>query len=168
MRHVISALVQNRAGVLARISGLFSARGFNIDSLAVGETDDPKLSRMTIVVAGDEQVLEQVIKQLRKVIEVIKVQDFQNVDYVERDLMLARVNAPPGKRTEVMEVVNIFRAKVVDVSGKDLIIEVSGPEQKLEAFLDLMRPYGILEVARTGVLAMARGSKSNRPRTSET
>jgi len=159
MKHVICAMVQNRSGVLARISGLFSARGFNIDSLAVGETENPDISRMTIVVAGDEQVLEQVIKQLRKVIEVVKVQDFLGVDYVERDLMMVKVNTPPGKRSEILEVINIFRGKIVDVSKKDLIVEVSGPEKKLEALLDLLQPYGIVEVARTGVLAMARGAQ---------
>lgn len=164
MKHVIFALVQNQAGVLARISGLFSARGFNIDSLAVGETEDPTVSRMTIVVAGDEQVLEQVMKQLRKVIEVVKVQDFVGVDYVERDLVMVKVSCPPGKRGEIMEIVNIFRGKIVDVSKKEIIVEASGPEKKIEALLDLVRPYGIIEVARTGVLAMARGSQVGKNR----
>jgi len=161
MKHVICASVQNRAGVLARISGLFSARGYNISSLAVGETEDPAVSRMTIVVTGDEQVLEQVMKQLRRVIEVIKVQDFIGLDYVERDLMMVKVSVPAAKRSEIMEIVNIFRGKIVDVSRKDAIVEVSGPEQKMQALLDLLQPYGIIEVARTGILAMARGAQSS-------
>ena len=158
MKHVIYAMVQNKSGVLARISGLFSGRGFNISSLAVGETEDPDISRMTIVVDGDEQVLEQVVKQLRKVIEVIKVQDFSEVDFVERDLMMVKVNAPPNKRSEIMELVHIFRGKIVDIGKKDLIVEVSGPEKKVVAMLELLRQYGILETARTGIIAMSRGS----------
>ncbi len=159
MKHVISALVQNEAGVLAHIAGLFAGRGFNIDSLAVGETDDPQLSRMTIVTEGDEQILEQIVKQLRKIITVIKVQDFSDRDYVERDLMLIKVNAPKGRRSEIIELVNLFRGRVVDVCQNELMIELSGPEKKLEAFIALMKPYGIKELCRTGRIALTRGKK---------
>ena len=159
MKHVISALVQNEAGVLAHVAGLFAGRGFNIDSLAVGETDDPQLSRMTIVTEGDEQILEQIVKQLRKIITVIKVQDFSDRDYVERDLMLIKVNAPKGRRSEIIELVNLFRGRVVDVCLNELMIELSGPEKKLEAFIALMKPYGIKELCRTGRIALARGKK---------
>jgi len=159
VKHVISALVQNEAGVLAHVAGLFAGRGFNIDSLAVGETDDPQLSRMTIVTEGDEQILEQIVKQLRKIITVIKVQDFSGRDYVERDLMLIKVNAPKGRRSEIIELVNLFRGRVVDVCQNELMIELSGPEKKIEAFIALMKPYGIKELCRTGRIALARGKK---------
>ncbi len=159
MRHIISATVTNKIGVLARIIGLFSARGFNIDSLAVGETEDPLLSMMTIVVKGDESVLEQVRKQLGKVIDVIKVSDLTNEEHVERDFMLVKVNVPVGRRGEIIEIANIFRGKIVDVGKKDLVIEISGPEERVEAMLDLVRPFGIKEVARTGGIAMKRGLK---------
>jgi len=157
MRHVISALVQNQPGVLARIVGLFSARGFNIESLAVGETEDPETSRLTVVVGGDDSILEQVRKQLGKVIEVIKVQDFSGERFLERDLMLLKVNAPAGKRTEIMEIAQVFRAKVVDVGEKSLILETTGPEDKVDALIRLLRPYGIKELARTGRIALLRG-----------
>jgi len=159
VKHIISALVQNEAGVLAHISGLFAGRGFNIDSLAVGETDDPAVSRMTIVVEGDEQILEQVVKQLRKVITVLKVQDFSDRDYVERDLMLIKVNAPATRRGEIIQLVSLFRGRVVDVSANELMIELSGPEKKLEAFVALVRPFGIKELCRTGRIALTRGNK---------
>ncbi|MGC9454163.1 MAG: acetolactate synthase small subunit [Phycisphaerae bacterium] len=162
MRHVISALVQNKPGVLAHIAGMFAARGFNIDSLVVGRTEDAELSRMTIVAIGDDKVLEQIRKQLGKVIDVVKIRDFADVDYVERDLMLCRVHTPPEKRSEVVEVVNLFRGRVVDVARNSLLVELSGPEQKLEAFVDLVRPYGIRELARTGVIAMQRGAQPKR------
>ncbi|MBM4044704.1 MAG: acetolactate synthase small subunit [Planctomycetes bacterium] len=158
-RHVISALVENKPGVLAHIATLFSGRGFNIDSLAVGETEDPTLSRMTIVVKGDDAIIEQVRKQLEKIITVIKVTDFMHQDIVERDLMLVRVNAAPGKRGEIIEIADIFRAKIVDVGVKDIIVELAGTEEKLQALLSLLRPYGIKEVARTGLIAMTRGQK---------
>ncbi len=157
MRHVISALVQNQPGVLARIVGLFSARGFNIESLAVGETEDPETSRLTVVVGGDDNILEQVRKQLGKVIEVIKVQDFSGERFLERDLMLLKVNAPAGKRSEIMEIAQVFRAKVVDVGEKSLILETTGPEEKVDALIRLLRPYGIKELARTGRIALLRG-----------
>ncbi len=159
MKHVISVLVENKVGVLARITGLFSGRGFNIESLAVGETENMAISRMTIVVSGDDAILEQVRKQLGKVIDTIKVTDFTDTDYVERDLMLIKVSAPPGKRSEIVELVDVFRGKIIDVGHKDMIIEISGPEDRLEAMLNLIRPYGIKEVARTGRIAMNRGQK---------
>jgi acetolactate synthase I/III small subunit len=159
LKHIISALVQNEPGVLAHISTLFAGRGFNIDSLAVGETEEPAVSRMTVVVEGDEQVLEQVVKQLRKVISVLKVQDFSDREYVERDLMLIKINAPSGRRGEILELVTLFRGRVVDVSASELTVELSGPEKKLEAFIALVRPFGIKELCRTGRIALARGSK---------
>ena len=159
MKHIISALVQNEAGVLAHISGLFAGRGFNIDSLAVGETEDPAVSRMTIVASGDEQILEQIVKQLRKVITVIKVQDFSGGSYVERDLMLVKVNAPAARRGELVQLAQLFRGRVVDVGANEVMVELSGPEAKIEAFLSLVRPYGIKETCRTGRVAMLRGKK---------
>jgi len=159
VKHIISALVQNEPGVLAHISTLFAGRGFNIDSLAVGETEDTAVSRMTVVVEGDEQVLEQVVKQLRKVISVLKVQDFSGRDYVERDLMLIKINAPSGRRGEIIELVTLFRGRVVDVSASELMVELSGPEKKLEAFIALVRPFGIKELCRTGRVALARGPR---------
>ena len=162
MRHVISALVQNEPGVLAQVAGMFAARGFNIDSLVVGRTEDADLSRMTIVVVGDDRVLEQVRKQLGKVVPVVKVRDFQDVDYVERDLMLIRVHVAPERRPEVISLVGLFRGNVVDVSRDSVLIELSGTEEKHEALIDLVRPYGIRELARTGVIAMPRGQQSAR------
>ncbi|MEE9557980.1 MAG: acetolactate synthase small subunit [Candidatus Brocadiales bacterium] len=159
MKHTITAIVENKVGVLVRIAGLFSSRGFNIDSLNVGETEDPKLSRLTVVVNGDDAVLEQVRKQLGRVIDVIKVNDLTHQPYVERDLMLVKVNVPPGKRGAILEVVNIFRGKVVDVGQKDIIVELAGTEDKVEAMMKLLRPYGIKETARTGQIAMIRGTK---------
>jgi len=161
MRHVISALVQNQPGVLAHVAGMFAARGFNIDSLVVGRTEEAALSRMTIVVVGDDKVLEQVRKQLGKLVPVVKVRDFTDVTYVERDLMLLRVSVPPEKRSEIVELVNLFRGRVVDVAPTSMMVELSGPEEKLEAFMDLLRPYGIRELARTGVIAMQRGQQKS-------
>ena len=158
MRHVISAIVENKPGVLAHIAGLFAGRGFNIDSLAVGETEDPMRSRMTVVARGDDAVLEQVRKQLGKIIDVIKVVDFSGADTVERDLMLIKVAASPERRGEVFEIVEVFRGKVVDIGPKHLTLEVSGPEKKIEAFVDLMKPYGVKELVRTGRIALARGA----------
>ncbi len=167
MRHVISALVQNEPGVLAHVAGMFAARGFNIDSLVVGRTEDPTISRMTIVVVGDDRVLEQVRKQLGKIVTVVKIRDYQQVDYIERDLMLIRVHVPPGKRSEVIELVGLFRGRVVDVARTSLMVELAGPEEKLEAFTDLVRPYGIRELARTGVIAMTRGAHETAKPTAE-
>ena len=159
MRHIISALVQNEPGVLAHVAGMFAARGFNIDSLVVGETENPQQSRMTIVVRGDDRVLEQVRKQLAKVVAVIKVRDFSGVAHVERDLMLVRLAVLAKDRGPVMDLVDIFRGRVVDVSSKSIMIQLTGPEDKIEAFIECCRPYGIKELARTGVIGMARGAK---------
>ncbi len=159
MRHVISLLVENKVGVLARITSLISGRGFNIDSLAVGETEDPALSQMTIVVKGDNAVVEQVRKQLGKLIDIIKVVDFTHEEFVERDLMLLKIYVPPGKRSEIIEIVEIFRGKIIDVGQKDLVIELAGMEEKLEAMIQLLRPYGIKELVRTGSIAIGRGVK---------
>jgi len=160
MRHVLSALVQNQPGVLAHISGMLASRGFNIDSLAVGETEKPDLSRITFVVHGDDGVLEQVRKQLDKIITVVKVQDISSEDFVERDLMLIKVTAAPEKRNEIVLLVEMFRGRVVDISSENLMIEISGTERKIETFIDLMRPYGIMELARTGRIALVRGTPS--------
>lgn len=161
MRHVISAYVQNKPGVLAHVAGMFSARGYNIDSLVVGRTDDERFSRMTIVVVGDDRILEQVRKQLAKIVEVVRVRDFKDIEYVERDLMLVRVSAEPATRSEIVQLANLFRGRVIDVARQSLTIEMAGPEAKLEAFLDLLRPYGIRELARTGVIALQRGQQSD-------
>lgn len=160
MRHIISALVQNTPGVLAHVAGMFAARGFNIDSLVVGRTEDPQLSRMTVVVDADDRILEQVRKQLGKLVPVVKVRDFTGTAHVERDLLLVRVDSPAEKRSEIIELTNLFRGRVVDVARSSLMIELSGPEDKLEAFIDLLRPYGIRELARTGLIAMQRGQPS--------
>ena len=167
MRHVISAVVQNVPGVLAHVSGMLASRGYNIDSLAVGETEDANLSRMTFVVVGDDRILDQVRKQLEKIVTVVQVDDISSRDHVERDLMLLKVEAPPGnKRTEIRELVEIFRARIVDVGAEEVMIEISGRESKIEAFIQRMRPYGILELVRTGRIAMVRG-KHRQPKTEE-
>ena len=158
MRHVLSALVQNQPGVLAHVSGMLASRNFNIDSLAVGETEDPNLSRMTFVVHGDDAELEQVRKQLDKIITVVKVHDISSEDFVERDLMLLKVKATPQQRVEISLLVEMFRARIVDIGSETLMIEISGQERKIEAFIELMRPYGILELARTGRIALVRGT----------
>ncbi len=161
MRHVLSAVVQNVPGVLAHISGMLASRGYNIDSLAVGETEDTQLSRMTLVVAGNDHVLEQVRKQLEKIVTVVQVQDVSSHDYVERDLMLIKVRCDVGNtRSELRELVEIFRGRIVDVSASDIMIEISGRESKIEAFIERMRAYGIIEMVRTGRIAMVRGSHS--------
>jgi acetolactate synthase I/III small subunit len=157
MRHVLSALVQNQPGVLAHISGMLASRGFNIDSLAVGETEVADLSRMTFVVHGDDAELEQVRKQLDKVVTVVKVHDISSEDYVERDLMLVKVKASPQQRVEISLLVEMFIGRVVDIGAETLMIEITGQERKIEAFIDLMRPYGIIELARTGRIALVRG-----------
>ena len=156
MRHVISALVQNVPGVLAHISGMLASRGFNIVSLAVGETEDKNLSRMTFVVRADDATVEQVAKQLQKIVTVVRVDDVSSQDYVERDLMLIKVSAPTGQRSEIRELTDIFRGRIVDVSANHVIVEISGQESKIEAFIELMRPYGISELVRTGRIAMVR------------
>ena len=156
MKHIISALVENKPGVLAHVAGMFAARAFNIDSLVVGRTEDPDLSRMTIVVIGDDKVVEQVRKQLAKIVPVVKVQDFVGQPVVARDLMLITVAAPPAKRPEILSLIEMFKGKVVDLGQKLVMVEVSGPEEKIEAFINVCRPYGIKSVARTGTIAMRR------------
>lgn len=156
MRHVLSALVTNQPGVLAHISGMLASRGFNIDSLAVGETENPEFSRITFVVNGDDRVLDQVRKQLEKIVTVVKVLDYSNQDYVERDLILIKVRTAGSNRSEIRELVDIFRGKIVDVSPGHVMIELSGRESKIQAFVDRMRPFGILEIARTGRIALLR------------
>jgi acetolactate synthase-1/3 small subunit len=162
MRHVISALVMNEPGVLANVAGMFAARGFNIDSLVVGRTENPDLSRMTIVVNADDNTVEQVRKQLAKLVPVVGVHDFRGTCYVESDLMLLTVTATPEKRSDIIKLVEVFEGKVTDVSPITMMIELSGSEEKLERFIELMRPYGIEELARTGVIAMARGAQPAR------
>ena len=164
MRHVLSALVQNQPGVLAHISGMLASRGFNIESLAVGETEDPNLSRMTFVVHGTNAELEQVRKQLDKVVTAVRVDDISSENFIERDLMLIKVQAMPTQRVEISLLVEMFRGKVVDIGTETLVIEISGQETKVVAFIDLMRPYGIIELARTGRLALVRGKGSKEVR----
>ncbi len=159
MRHVITLLVENEFGVLARIAGLFSGRGFNIESLCVAETLDPSVSTMTLVTRGDDQIIEQVLKQLNKLIPVIKVVDLVERDFVEREMVLVKVNATAETREEVLRVVEIFRGKVIDVGTKTYTIEVTGDENKIKAILSLFKPLGIKELVRTGRVAMVRGSK---------
>ena len=156
MRHTLSVLVENKFGVLARIAGLFSGRGFNIDTLNVAPTQDPTTSRMTVVVKGDDAVLEQIIKQLNKLVDVIKVQDFREGEYVDRELLLVKVGVDTKSRPEVMQICDIFRAKIVDVAHKALTVELTGNESKISAFLDLMEPFGIRDITRTGKVAMPR------------
>jgi acetolactate synthase-1/3 small subunit len=157
MQHTITALVENRPGVLARVSGLFARRGFNIESLAVSITDDPTVSRMTIVVEGDDTVLEQISKQLNKLVDVIKVMDYTSVPVVERELAMLKVNAENKHRAEIMQVVDIFRAKIIDISDKTFTIEVTGSCAKVNAIEGLLAPYGIQEMVRTGKIVMMRG-----------
>jgi acetolactate synthase-1/3 small subunit len=166
-KHTISVLVENKFGVLSRVAGLFSARGYNIESLSVGETLDPSVSRMTLVVSGDEFVIEQVMKQLHKLIDVIKVNDLTDESHVERELVLIRVNAEPQHRAEIMRTADIFRAKVVDVTPLSFVLEATGDEGKLEALLELLRPMGVQEIVRTGKVAISRGPKT-RTRKTET
>ena len=160
MRHVISALVMNEPGVLAHVAGMFSARGFNIDSLVVGRTEDAGLSRMTIVVNADDRILEQVRKQLAKIVTVVRVRDYKDLPFVERDLALIKISTPPGKRSEVLELVDLFRGHVVDVGATTVMVQIAGEEEKIDAFVDLVRGFGIKELARTGVIAMPRGSST--------
>ncbi len=159
MRHVISVLVENEPGVLSRVSGLFSGRGFNIESLTVAETIDPTASRMTIVTRGDDQILEQISKQLNKLINVIKVNDLTGKSFVNREMVLIKVAAEDATRAEVLRIVDIFRGKVVDVSPKSYTIEITGDEGKLEAIIDLLKPLRIIDLVRTGQVAIPRGKK---------
>jgi acetolactate synthase I/III small subunit len=155
-KHTISALVQNQPGVLAHVAGMFAARSYNIDSLAVGRTEDPDVSRMTIVVLGDDDVLEQVRKQLGKIVPVVKVFDYTGDKLVQRDLMLIKVAVSPEKRPEMQSLIEMFQAKVVDIGTKFVMVEIAGPEEKIEAFIDMCRPYGIKDVVRTGMIALPR------------
>jgi len=159
MRHTISVLVENEFGVLARVAGLFSGRGFNIESLSVGETLDPTISRITLVTTGDDQVLAQVTKQLNKLVPVIRVADFKEADRVERELVLIKVETNDRTRAEVINIVDIFRAKIVDISPRTYVIEVTGTTEKIGALLELLRPIGLLEIARTGKVALCRGPR---------
>jgi acetolactate synthase-1/3 small subunit len=157
LRHTISVLVENKFGVLARVAGLFSARGFNIESLAVAETMDPTVSRMTIVTRGNEQIIEQITKQLNKLVDVIKVSNLSGENFIDREMVLVKVAAKESTRAEVLRIVDIFRGKVVDVNPGSYVIEVTGDEEKIGAILGLLQPLGIREVVRTGKVAMARG-----------
>ncbi len=159
-QHTITALVENHAGVLARVAGLFARRGYNIESLAVSVTDKEEISRMTIVVGGDHRVLEQITKQLNKLVEVIKVVDYTETAAVERELALIKVNAEPKDRAEIMQVVEIFRGRIIDMSDKTFIVEVTGSTDKLDKITHLLESYGIRELVRTGIIAMARGAKT--------
>lgn len=157
MRHTISVLVENEFGVLSRVAGLFSGRGFNIESLTVAETLDPTVSRMTLVTRGDDRVVEQIEKQLNKLICVIEVTDFGDSPHVEREMALIKVTADEKTRAEVMNIVDIFRGKVIDVGPASFIVEATGSEEKIQAILELLRPLGIKEIVRTGKVAMHRG-----------
>ena len=160
MKHTISLLVENKPGVLSRVAGLFSGRGFNIESLSVAQTLDPQISRMTILTTGDDQILEQIIKQLNKLINVIKVIDFKNNEYVGRELALIKVTVTDKTRPEILSIVDIFRGIVLDVSLESYTVEITGDENKINAILDIFLHLGIKEVARTGSAALIRGSKS--------
>ncbi|MHC1624554.1 MAG: acetolactate synthase small subunit [Methermicoccaceae archaeon] len=160
MRHILAVLVENKPGVLTRVAGMFARRGYNIDSLAVGVTDKPHISRMTIVVRGDEKVIEQVIKQLNKLVDVITVSQLDEKESVERSLALFKVTADANTRPTIMQIVDIFRAKIIDVGPTSLIIEITGDEEKINALETLLHSYGIIEVCRTGKIAMLRGLKS--------
>jgi acetolactate synthase-1/3 small subunit len=159
MKHTIAVIVENKSGVLTRIAGLFSRRSFNIDSLSVGATDNPDYSRMTITVHGDRDVLEQVIKQLSKLINVIRVSEMEAGESIERELAIIKVSADKESRSEIMQIVNIFRAKIIDVSHRSMIIEVTGDEEKIDAMVQLLRQFGIKEMARTGKVSMVRGAR---------
>jgi acetolactate synthase-1/3 small subunit len=159
MRHTISILVENEFGVLARVAGMFSGRGYNIESLSVAETMDPTVSRITLVTRGEDQVLEQIEKQLNKLIAVIKVIDFTNTAHVERELVLIKVGVDERSRGEIVKIVDIFRGKIIDVSRRSYVIEVTGTEDKIDALIELLKPIGIKEIVRTGKVAMFRGTR---------
>lgn len=156
MRHTISVLVENKFGVLTRVAGLFSGRGYNIDTLNVGPTSDPTTSRMTIVTHGDDATTEQIVKQLKKLTDVMKVQDFREGEYVDRELVLVKVAVDSKTRSEVMQITDIFRGKIVDVQSRSLTIEVTGEESKVGKFVELMKPFGITDLTRTGKIALPR------------
>ncbi len=159
MRHTLSVLVENQPGVLTRVAGLFARRGYNIESLAVGETHDPSISCITIVAGGDDLVIEQVVNQLDKLIDVIEIRDISQTGYVDRELVLIKVKAEPSVRSEIMQIVDIFRARIVDIGQETLIVECTGDEGKIRAIEKSLQPFGILELVRTGKIAMVRGSK---------
>jgi acetolactate synthase I/III small subunit len=159
MRHTISILVENEFGVLARVAGMFSGRGYNIESLSVAETMDPTVSRITLVTRGEDQVLEQIEKQLNKLIAVIKVIDFTDTAHVERELVLIKVGVDERSRGEIVNIVDIFRGKIIDVSRRSYVIEVTGTEDKIDALIELLKPIGIKEIVRTGKVAMFRGTR---------
>ena len=161
MRHVISILVENEPGVLSRVSALFSGRGFNIESLNVAETLDPTLSRMTLITSGNEQIIEQIIKQLNKLVNVVKVMDLTGSDFVDREMILVRVRAEATSRAEVLRILEIFRGRVVDVSPKSYTLEITGDEKKIQAMVELLTPFGILEIVRTGKVAIMRAKKDS-------
>ncbi len=160
MKHTISVTVENEFGVLARVAGLFSGRGFNIDSLSVAETQDPTVSLITLVTRGDDQIIEQIIKQLHKLVNVLKVTDMQEGEYLDRELVLVKVNANEQTKGEILRLVDIFRGKVVDVSAKSYTVEITGDEGKVRAVMELLAPLGIREVVRTGKVAMPRGTRA--------
>jgi acetolactate synthase-1/3 small subunit len=163
MHHTVSVLVENKFGVLARISGLFAARGFNIASLSVSETEDPEISRMTIVVKGNESILEQVTKQLNKLVDVIKVNDFKDVGFIERELALIKINTVnKSSRDEIIRLAGVFRSRIIDISADSVIAEISGDENKITAFMKAILPYGVRETCKTGVSVLCRGSNINR------
>ncbi len=159
MKHTISVLVRNQPGVLSRVTGLFSGRGFNIESLCVAETLEKGISCLTLVTRGEDSIIEQITKQLHKLIDVIKVTDIGEKEYVEREMVLIRVKAEAQTRAEVLRVIDIFRGKVVDVSPKSYAVELTGPQSKIKAVIDILRPIGIKEIVRTGTIAMARAKK---------
>jgi acetolactate synthase-1/3 small subunit len=159
MKHTLSVLVENHPGVLSKVSGLFGRRGYNIESLVVSETEDRTISRMIIVVDGDEEILEQVTKQLNKLIDVIKVNDVTNEETVDRQLLLVRVNADHSTRAEIIQLIDIFRARIIDIGSKSLMIEATGDETKIEAIIKLLKPFGIQELVKTGRISLVRGSK---------
>ena len=160
MKHTISVLLQNKPGVLSRVTGLFSGRGFNIESLSVAETLDAGVSCLTLVTSGPDEIIEQITKQLHKLIDVIKVVDISESEYVEREMALIRVKAESHTRAEVLRIIDIFRGKVVDVSPKSYAVEITGPQSKIKAVIDILKPIGIQEIVRTGTIAMARAKKS--------
>lgn len=159
-RHVLSVLVENHSGVLSKVSGLFSRRGYNIDSLSVGTTEDPSISRITIVVYGDNAIIEQIIKQLNKLVDVIKVLILSHDDAVYREIALIKVKASSKVRSSIIEIVNIFRANIIDINEESMIVEITGDDQKLSALVELLRPFGIIELIRTGLTALQRGTKT--------
>jgi len=159
MRHTICVIVENKFGVLSRISGLFSGRGYNIESLSVNKTLDPDISIMTIVTSGDEAVIEQIIKQLRKLVNVIRVRDVSLMEHIEREMMLVKVRTTGTTRSELFNIISTFRGKTVDITNNSLVVEITGEKDKLMAFVKVLEPYGIIEVARTGSIALSRGSQ---------